>query len=57
VLLLAASPFGGAKPHAVRVGEFPNITHSQALIGDATWEFDQGLVSGRLQENCGQTDF
>lgn len=39
----ATSPGGPAAATAIRVGYFPNITHSQALVGMARGDFQQAL--------------
>lgn len=47
ILALSAIHAGAqAAPVQVRVGYFPNLTHSQALIGRATGRFEQGLGPG-----------
>jgi NitT/TauT family transport system substrate-binding protein len=39
-----------ASPGVIRVGYFPNITHSQALIGKATRKFDSALApAGKVE--------
>ncbi|HEX2714252.1 MAG TPA: ABC transporter substrate-binding protein, partial [Candidatus Acidoferrales bacterium] len=44
LLLLAAVPRGAQNaPLTVHAGYFPNITHSQALVGRATGKFEQAL--------------
>jgi NitT/TauT family transport system substrate-binding protein len=44
ILLLSAIPIAAqSAPVAVRVGYFPNLTHSQPLIGRATGRFEQAL--------------
>jgi NitT/TauT family transport system substrate-binding protein len=47
ILLLSAIPSAAqTAPVEVRVGYFPNLTHSQALIGRATSRFEQALGPG-----------
>jgi len=46
VLLLAVPVAAQSAALAVRVGYFPNLTHSQALIGRATGRFEQALGPG-----------
>ncbi len=47
MLLLAAGPARGQSARAaVRAGYFPNVTHSQALVGRAQGRFDQALGPG-----------
>jgi NitT/TauT family transport system substrate-binding protein len=43
-LLLAASLAAQDAPVVVRAGHFPNITHSQGLMGQATGWFDKALA-------------
>src|SRR5271168_5063885 len=44
ILFLTASTTGAQqKPIILRVGYFPNITHSQALVGRAGGQFEKGL--------------
>lgn len=56
VLLVAGSACGVAtpaapgEPPAIRVGYFPNITHSQALIGMARGDFLEALGEGAVIE-------
>jgi NitT/TauT family transport system substrate-binding protein len=44
VLLAGAGGSAQSQPASVRVGHFPNITHSQALIGRANGWFDKALA-------------
>src|SRR5882724_7170106 len=47
MLLLATGPARGQSTRvAVRAGYFPNVTHSQALVGRALGRFEQALGSG-----------
>jgi NitT/TauT family transport system substrate-binding protein len=47
MLLLATGPARGQSTRVtVRVGYFPNVTHSQALVGRARGRFEQALGSG-----------
>lgn len=47
LLVVAAARCGAQNaPVPVRVGYFPNLTHSQGVIGRATGKFDQALGSG-----------
>ena len=47
VLLLAAAPARGQSTRVtVRAGYFPNVTHSQALVGRARGRFEQALGPG-----------
>jgi len=47
MLLLATSPARGQSTRVtVRAGYFPNVTHSQALVGRARGRFEQALGSG-----------
>jgi NitT/TauT family transport system substrate-binding protein len=49
MLLLAAGPAHGQSARvAVRAGYFPNVTHSQALVGRARGRFEQALGPGAL---------
>ncbi len=41
-----SSPNSGGAPSVIRVGYFPNITHSQALIGLARGDFAEALGPG-----------
>ena len=51
MLLLAAGPACGQTARvAVRAGYFPNVTHSQALVGRAQGRFEQALGSGAYIE-------
>lgn len=47
VVLLAFAPIiqAESRPVTIRVGYFPNITHSQALVGRATGRFEKALGS------------
>jgi NitT/TauT family transport system substrate-binding protein len=45
-----ATPQPGAGPRVIRVGYFPNITHSQALIGMARGDFQEALGEGAVIE-------
>jgi NitT/TauT family transport system substrate-binding protein len=43
LLAVATESFSQQTPVVVHVGYFPNITHSQALVGKATGKFEAGL--------------
>jgi NitT/TauT family transport system substrate-binding protein len=45
-LLLLALPLSGSAQQVVRVGFFPNITHAQALVGQAQGAFEKQLGPG-----------
>jgi NitT/TauT family transport system substrate-binding protein len=49
-LLSAGSLRAQSSQVVVRVGYFPNITHSQALVGRATGKFDRALAPGARVE-------
>jgi len=49
-LIIVPNLAAQTSPRVVHVGYFPNITHSQALIGKATGKFDQALApSARVE--------
>jgi sulfonate transport system substrate-binding protein len=44
ILLIAPASFAQQAPVIVRVGHFPNMTHSQALIGKANGTFEKAMA-------------
>lgn len=45
-LLLACTPGWAQSAISIRVGAFPNITHSQAMVGKATGAFEKAMGPG-----------
>ena len=45
-LLLACTPCWAQSAISIRVGAFPNITHSQAMVGKATGAFEKAMGPG-----------
>ncbi|HEY0306751.1 MAG TPA: hypothetical protein VGB94_01180, partial [Acidobacteriaceae bacterium] len=56
-VVLLALPFAAHAQTPVRIGYFPNITHSQALVGQANGQFQKDFGSSAniqwIQFNAG----
>src|SRR5260370_24740449 len=46
VLMAACALHAQQKPAVLRVGDFPNVTHAQALVGRANGQFEKTLGPG-----------